>query len=204
MSEFKQLNLSDILEKIGEERTRSILSSFECPLNKDVEIFFRNKAIEFSKRGFAKTYLVYLQDESKKVLVGYYTIAIRHFSVGKKNLSNKIFCKIKQHGTYDSVNRAYIISAPLIAQLGKNFKDRNHELISGDEILQMAVDRIREIQKKIGGKFLYLECEDKEKLIQFYEKNGFVSFGKRKLDKDETDLQGTYLIQLLQYHNHTK
>ena len=39
----------------------------------------------------------------------------------------------------------------------------------------------------------------KDKLLQFYEKNNFVSFGKRKLDKDETNLEGTCLIQLLQY-----
>ncbi|MDO4162730.1 MAG: N-acetyltransferase, partial [Pseudomonadota bacterium] len=31
----------------------------------------------------------------------------------------------------------------------------------------------------------------------FYESNGFVPFGKRKLDSDETDLKGSYLIQLL-------
>ena len=36
------------------------------------------------------------------------------------------------------------------------------------------------------------------KAIEFYETNGFVSFGSRPLDKDETNsLDGTYLVQLL-------
>lgn len=142
MSEFKQFNLSNILEQLGEERTKEILSSFFCPLNRDVEDFCRSKAVEFSKRGFAQT---------------------------------------------------------LIAQLSKNFADGNDTLISGSEILQMAIERIRKIQQEIGGKFLYLECEEKEKLLKFYEKNNFVSFGRRKLDKDETNLEGAYLVQLLQY-----
>ncbi len=199
MSEFKQFNLSNILEQLGEERTKSILSSFTCPLNKDVEDFCRTKAIEFSKRGFAQTYLVYWQEGREKELIGYYTIALRHFTVCKKFLSSKMFARVKQHGTYDSSTGEYIISAPLIAQLGKNFDRGNDTLISGSEILQMAIERIRKIQQEIGGKFLYLVCEEKEKLLKFYRDNNFVSFGKRKLDKDETNLEGTYLVQMLQY-----
>lgn len=199
MSEFKQFNLSSILEQLGEERTKKILSSFVCPLNEDVQDFCRTKAIEFSKRGFAQTYLIYWQEGAEKEFIGYYTIAMKHFSVNKKQLSNKLFSRVRQHGTYDVSTGEYIISVPLIAQLGKNFDKGNDTLISGSEILQMSIDRIRNIQREIGGKFFYLECEEKEKLIQFYEKNNFVPFGKRKLDKDETNLEGTYLMQLLQY-----
>ena len=202
MSEFKQFNLSNVLEQLGEERTKEIPSSFTCPLNMDVQIFCREKAIEFTKRGFAQTYLVYWQEGEEKEFIGYYTIAMKHFSVCKKHLSNKLFSRVKNHGTYNVATGEYVISAPLIAQLGKNFDRGNDTLISGSEILQMAIDRIRGIQREIGGKFLYLECEEKEKLLNFYESNNFVSFGKRKLDKDETNLEGIYLIQLLQYWEH--
>ncbi|HBF3466448.1 TPA: N-acetyltransferase, partial [Clostridioides difficile] len=55
-------------------------------------------------------------------------------------------------------------------------------------------------QLDMGGKIVYLECEDKPKLIEFYKDNGFVDFGKRSLDKDETDsLDGDYLVQMLKY-----
>ena len=37
--------------------------------------------------------------------------------------------------------------------------------------------------------------EEKEKLIKFYENNHFKLFGKRKLDRDETDIKGGYLLQ---------
>ena len=56
------------------------------------------------------------------------------------------------------------------------------------------------MQEIVGGKIVYLECEDKPRLIDFYSENGFVNFGKRMLDRDETDtLSGEYLIQMLKY-----
>ena len=65
-------------------------------------------------------------------------------------------------------------------------------------MLKFACDKIAMVQQQIGGKVVYIECEDKPKLISFYTTNGFVSFGKRVLDKDEkNDLCGDYLIQML-------
>ena len=51
----------------------------------------------------------------------------------------------------------------------------------------------------LGGKFVYLECEDKPFLIEFYSRNGFCAFDRRRLDRDETGLDGDYLIQMLKY-----
>ena len=52
----------------------------------------------------------------------------------------------------------------------------------------------------IGGKTVYLDCEDKDKLKQFYRNNGFTEFGKRYLGSDEQDtLEGLYLIQMIKY-----
>ena len=45
---------------------------------------------------------------------------------------------------------------------------------------------------------MFLECEDNEKLVNFYTSNGFVCFGKRNLEKDERDKnKGQYLLQML-------
>ena len=55
----------------------------------------------------------------------------------------------------------------------------------------MAVDMLRHVQSLVGGKFIYLECENNEKLIGFYIRNGFKVFGERSLDIDEQDFFGT-------------
>ena len=78
----------------------------------------------------------------------------------------------------------------------------NNYLISGKELLDLALDKINFVQNEIGGKFTYLECQDNSKLIKFYEDNGFTKFGKRQLDRDETDIDGEHLIQMFKYLSH--
>ena len=167
---FVEMNLSDILEQLGEDETKSILSSFVCPLNEDVEFFIKYRAIEFSKRTTAKTHLVFWQTEETKEIefVGYYTIASKVITVNK-----------------DEFKHEFTISAPLIGQLGKNFANGNNTLISGSDLLQLAINKVRTIQKEIGGRFVYLECEDNENLLSFYKNCGFKVFGSRKLDGEE-------------------
>ena len=199
MSEFVQFNLNDIVEELGESRTKSILSDFSCPLNKDVENFLKQKSIEFAKRRLGVTHLIYWKEGDEKELIGYYALAQKSFEVSRDAISNTCAKKLGKYGRYDPKSRNYLISAPLIGQLGKNFARGNDTLISGDEILKMALDKVRSIQRESGGRYTYLECEDKPKLIKFYESNGFQKFGNRILDKDEVDIEGQYLVQLMKY-----
>ncbi len=195
---FVEMNLGDMIEQLGEDVTKSILSSFSCPVNRDIENFIKERAIEFSKRTTAKTHLVFWQTEDEKEieLVGYYTITSKVITVDRKVLSKTEAKRLRSQGIYDEEKQEYIVSAPLIAQLGKNYAGGNDTLISGSELLQLAVDKVRKIQREIGGRFMYLECEDKEKLLDFYYRSNFKFFGKRKLDRDETGIEGDYLIQL--------
>lgn len=72
------------------------------------------------------------------------------------------------------------------------------KLITGDILLKLACNKIKEAQELIGGRFVFLECEDKIKLREFYEDNGFVCFRKRNLEKDERKKNsGEYLLQML-------
>lgn len=194
---FVQFNLSDLLEQLGEDKVKTILSSFSCPRNLDVENFLKFKAIEFSKRGFSKTHLVYwtTENKSEKELIGYYTIASKVITIHKSVVSNTQARKLKEHGIFDTKTSKYTIAAPLIAQLGKNFSRGNNTLISGDELLFMAIEKVRKVQNEVGGRFVYLECEEEPKLMKFYENNNFKLFGRRELDYDERDVKGQYLLQ---------
>ena len=200
---YLTLNLRDISGKIGIEKLESIVSDFSCPYNKDVEEFLQLKAIEFSKQQISSTYLVFASFQSKPVLVGYFALTQKYFHVDLSKhggLSSNIRRRIRKFATYDEELRKYIISAPLIGQLGKNYANGYDALISGDELLHIACETIQEAQRILGGKLVYLECEDVPALLRFYENNGFVNFGKRELDGDERDkMKGQYLIQMLRY-----
>ena len=200
MTGYRVVNLGAMIEELGEDAVKSILSDFSCPLNPDVEYFLSKKAIEFAKQGWAQTHLVFASYKAVWVLVGYFALANKTICVPGKNLSNSLKKRIAKFATYDSNVKSYILSAPLIAQLGKNYKNNYNNLITGDELLNEACDKISRIQFELGGRFAYLECEDKIKLTDFYSRNGFCNFDIRKLDKDETDkLSGEYLVQMLKY-----
>ncbi len=152
-----------------------------------------------AKQNVSVTYLVYSSYKNGNVIIGYFTLASKNIIAYNKSLSNTLKMRISKFGTYDPDRKGYIISAPLIAQLGKNYTNNFDSLITG-ELLLMACSKVAKAQELIGGKIVYLECEDKTRLIDFYNSNGFVSFGHRTLDRDETKLfTGQYLVQMLKY-----
>jgi len=194
---YIKVSLRNLISEIGEDKAKIILSDFLCPLNKDIEEFLIKKAIEFEKRSFSATHLIFTSYQNNPVLVGYYTLSTKAFNITKAALSKSCKKRISQYATYNSELKSYILPAPLIAQLGKNYANGYNKLITGDELLKIACDDIVLMQNIVGGKIIYLECEDIDKITDFYKSNGFVEFNKRLLDCDETNINGEYLLQML-------
>lgn len=57
----------------------------------------------------------------------------------------------------DSNNNCYRPPAILIAQLGKNFKYKDENLIHCSELLQIALEIVLDIQYQVGGVIAFLE-----------------------------------------------
>jgi len=200
MTGYVIVYLDELVKELGEDRTKSILSSFSCPLNKDVETFLKQKAIEFSIQDLSKTHLVYTSYKDKPELIGYFTLANKFLKVSRSALSSNLRKRIKRFTQYDEFLKEYIFAAPLIAQLSKNYTNGFDKLITGDELLKMALDKLAVTQQIFGGKIVYLECEDNQKLIEFYMNNGFVPFYKRILDGDEEEVsKSNYYIQMIKF-----
>ena len=195
---YKITNLKDIYNVLGEEKTREKLKNFTCELNKDVEYFIKEKAIEFSKQDFARTFIVTSEYQKTNVIVGYFAITNKSTVIKGKILSNTKRKKLLKYAKYNEESKGYHIALPLIGQLEKNYTNGYNKLITGDILLKMACDKIKETQNIMGGRYVFLECEDTPKIIKFYESNGFECFGKRNLEKDEIDKNsGQYLLQML-------
>lgn len=196
---FKLVNLKIMVEEIGEEQTKELLSHFSCPLNQDVEAFLKSKAIEFAKQGFAQTHLVFTSYKKEIALIGYFSLSNKYIIVKRSALTGNAKRRIRYFSIYDPLMKSYCLSAPLIAQIGKNYANEFNQLISGDELLKLACGKVAAIQLDLGGKYVYLECEDNPKLLEFYASNGFCEFDRRCLDPDETGMEGEYLVQLIKY-----
>lgn len=209
MRGFTKFILKDLIQKAemnpetySMQSIEDMLSGFSCPLNKDVETFLKRKAIPFEKQGISATHLVFASYKEKPVLVGYFTLASKYFHVGLsgKKLSSNMKHRIHRFGVYEADIKKEIVTAPLIGQVGKNFANGYNQLITGDELLNFACDTVKMSQAIIGGRFVYLECEDTIGLRAFYERNGFIEFGKRMLEEKESRyFKGEYLMQMLKY-----
>lgn len=195
-----QVNLHEMIAELGEEQTKKLLSGFLCPDNPDVESFLREKAILFANQGYAATHLVFMSHKEQPVLVGYYALAIKTVVIKGTALSSKWRSRLRRYADYDEELKQFMLALPLIGQLGKNYANNYNTLITGDELLQLACDKVRSLQIMASGKMVYLECEDIEPLTSFYERNGFYRFANRNLDGDERDTSKTaYLVQMLKY-----
>ena len=58
MNHYEAVNILDMLNAIGEDAVKNILSDFSCPKNFEIESFVKQNALEFAKRKMSITYLV--------------------------------------------------------------------------------------------------------------------------------------------------
>jgi len=203
MNGYLRVLLKEMVGAIGEERVKPILSGFSCrQLNGDVEDFIKHKAIEFAKQGIASTTLVFTPYRGEPVLVGYFSLANKCIDIPTRKLSSSLRKRISRFSIPNGTGQLLQLALPLIAQLGKNYANGYDALMSGDELLKMAIDQVKEGQRIFGGKCVYLECEDNDSLREFYERNGFCKFSERQLDGEDIMLmRGKKLIQMIRYIN---
>ena len=168
--DYAVVNILDYIELIGEESVVDVLSGFSCPKNKEIENFVRNNAVEFAKRKMSITYL--LLDEYSRVLA---IFAITHKAVqiwGKNEKTDE-----------------YALSAFLIGQFGKNYQHKDAPVPDGGKMMEAVLTILKHVQREIGGGVVYLECEEKPELLNFYqnEKNRFRKFGERLSEKENVN-----------------
>ena len=180
---FFSVNIREYLtlgndEEAGEPALVELLSGFSCPKNPDVERFLKNSAIEFTKKNQSVTYLVVSSEDIR--LLGYFTLALKPLTVRGEAVSNTTKKKLLRVSELDEESDTYTMSAYLVAQLGKNFAEYEGEKITGEELLKLAWDKIKEIQYLGGGMVTFLEAENEEKLLSFYRDNRFSQFDTRQ------------------------
>jgi len=177
------IHLEDLLKEVGEEKCREVFSDFSCPLDNDVEFFLKEKAILFHKMNISRTFLVFAPHKGQNVLVGYFAIAIKVLPI-KKGTSATLRRKLTGFKDKEAA------LAILIGQLAKNFHNGYNQLISGQDLLCLAMQKVKELHRLGGCRVVLLECKPEPKLIDFYRRNGFIPY-----DQDEK----TGLVQLIRY-----
>lgn len=181
------LQVLSLLDLIKSDQTEEDIAKLLCSfvsLHKhdssgadDVEFFLHKKAIEFEKMDLARTYLVMSTFKSKPFIAGYFAISNKPLIIPKKQFNG--ISKTLQRRLLGIGNRteqsSYEIKGFLLGQLGKSFSTEAQQAkaCSGNDLLTLAYEKIKEAHRIIGGRVLYLECEPNDKVISFYKSNGF-------------------------------
>lgn len=131
-------------------------------------------------------------------LIGYFSIALKPLTVRGEMVSNTVKRKLLRISELDASSQTYTMSAYLIAQLGKNFANDRNDKISGAELLELAWTVIEEMQYMGGGTVAFLEANNDEKLIKFYNENRFSQFDTRQtVSKNREPHELIQLLRLL-------
>ena len=159
---MKIVSLQSLLEYTDEVSIKkNFLENFKSIETNDIEIFLHEKAIKYEKDSISSTHLVFNENGT---LVGYFSIA--------KILSNTQKRKLTYSGR-KLENSVYIVNSYLLGQIGKNYNIPKEGMIEGIDLLTLAFNLILEAKKIINAKYVWLECENKNKLIDFYNNFGF-------------------------------
>lgn len=175
-------NILDSIATLGEDVLRGELSKFVSEKNPEIEEFIREKAIDFARRKLSITYI--LRDSQDGVMLGYFTLTHKSIIINNAGLSKTTQKKLRRYARFDNETGNYMASAFLLAQFGKNYAIDNGIRITGSEMMKYVDAVLLDVQKRIGGGILYLDCEDKEKLKNFYEGENFKKSGERYSEND--------------------
>jgi len=170
---YKLFSLRELLLSSSKNQIKKILKTFKCEKNKDLESFLHNKAILFEEKGRSRTY-IYINIIEKEV-VAYFTISISSLYI--ENFSKETISYI--YG--EQKIKFKCLPCYLIGQLGKSDKCK---IKVGKFLLKRAIKIILDGYNIFNGRFILLDAINNEKIIKFYEDNGFMAIENLSNDKE--------------------
>lgn len=135
----------------------------------------------FERLNKSRTYLLcdndILREEERFVVLGYFSIALKVLDL-PENISNR--SRKNLDGISAKLHGDVIKSIPcyLIGQLAKNSAIPSNQSIIGSELINHALSVIRSAETLVGGRYVLIECHDKQELLKFYTNNDFEPFAK--------------------------
>ncbi|GGH85168.1 hypothetical protein JOD43_003900 [Pullulanibacillus pueri] len=162
------VKLRKFIDARGEESTNKYLSSFTCEINKDVESFLHENAVECENRHYTRTYLV-IDEQNNFDIIGYYTLKTSYFAF-EGNVSKTTKQRLVQN------KEAVGFESILIAQLGRS--DQYKGIVPGKEILKEALHACKQIFESVALRIVTVEYNPTPNLRDFYLSNGFKELQK--------------------------
>ena len=171
--------LKTLMREFEEDESglQSVLSSFSCPLDPDIQHFLHRTAVKFEMLSKSRTYLLFDEDamaEGRLFILGYFLLALKVLKIpGGLNTNQRK--KLDGYSANFHGQKITEIVCYLIGQLARN-ADSPKECLSGAKLIDYAQGIILNANEAVGGRYMMIECKDDEKLKRFYQRNGFQEF----------------------------
>ena len=190
---FNVVNIVDLISSVGEDEVRSALEEFQCTQNPEIEFFLKSNAVDFANRKISVTHLIL---DNNGQIAAYFTLTHKPANISAESLSKSSIKTLSRYAVLDKDSNSFNISAFLIAQFGKNSSYKGNRSISGNKMMDFCFEILETVQKQVGGGIVFLECENKKPLLNFYqnENNNFRIYGERF-----SEAENTKYIQLLKF-----
>lgn len=159
---FAIIALTELIEQ-DEAKLTNFLRSFSCKKDSRIQDFLHNQAIENSKRDWGRTYLIV--DTKTMDLLAFFTLTDKIFT-----FDDSVSKTTRRRVTGDK--SAVYFSSILIANLAKN--DNFSHSLSGGDLLELILSQCKLVKDILGLKVVTVEFEDNPRLVEYYNKNGFI------------------------------
>lgn len=167
-------NQSDINDKSLKEYQKlffrqRVLSHFTCHQNIDIIHFLTEKAVDYERHHISRTFF-FVNEQGD--WLGFFVLSLRVLDMRDwdKKVKKQFLCSGK------SPNNVQFIPTYLIAQLARN--DHFSNEINGRIMMNAVLKQLDETRRILGGKIVWLDSVNHEKVIQFYEQFGFRKVGQ--------------------------
>ena len=141
------------------------LDDFVCHYETDISDFFKHKAVMASEEMMSKSYCFY--DEERNEMVA--AFCVLNTSLPTENLPNYARRSVNKNVKYEKQRKHY--PATLIGQFA--VFDAFADMHLGDEFLTFVLFWIIDNAQSMGNRYVIVDAINKEKVIKFYERNGF-------------------------------
>lgn len=141
------------------------LNDFACHHETDISDFFKHKAVKASSEMMSKSYCLYDEETNNMVAA----FCVLNTSLPTEDLPNYARRNINKKVKYEKQRKHY--PATLIGQFA--VFDAFADMHLGDEFLSIVLYWIISTAQNMGNRFVVVDAINKDKVIKFYERNGF-------------------------------
>lgn len=183
MSNIQAYSLKELKEKYDDTTIHYMLDDFRCR-DESIETFVKNDMIKSDENGNTKSYFIIIENDNYSKTLGFFVLKLTAFQLDKDSEYMRALDR-NHDNKYGYISTYYIVYLARCDDVSK-------EELSGDNILNFAVEKIDKARDFVAGNIVTLDAKI-SKVCEFYKSYGFCQI-HTKHDKESTRLKHFIMV----------